>query len=253
MSRALYRLVLRFGWIIGVFLVLVSWFGALAGGLISPRELPILQDVFVRLLHDLASADVWKNILVTVTAWLIAVPLGFSCGVLIAVALFMFPAAYRNLQPYLIFANAVPRVVLAPVFILAFGLGIQNRVALGVSLILFPTILGVHGGLRLCDPAMLASVEIFGARTRDIWRHVRLPAVLPYLVSNWRLAMSLGLLGAIVGEILVAPSGLGYLLRIRAGIFDLSGVFSALFLVLALALSLNLLTDRVAARLLRWQ
>ncbi len=253
MSRPVYRLALRFGWVLGIALVLISWFAASALGLVNPREVPNPGDVFVHLLQDIASLEVWKNVFVTFAAWLISVPLGFLCGVLIAIALFVSPTAYRMLQPYIVFANAVPRVVLAPLFILAFGLGLQNRIALGVSLILFPTILGVYGGLRLCDPAMLASVEIFGASRQDIWRHVRIPAVLPYLVSNWRLATSLGLLGAIVGEILLAPSGLGYLLRIRAGIFDLSGVFSTLFLVLGLALSLNLVTDVVAARLLRWQ
>ncbi len=192
MRRRLYRLALRFGWILGLALVLVIWSAMTKLRLVSAREVSGPAERVRHLMQDVASVDVWKNVFATFAAWAISVPLGFACGVLIAAGLFVSPAAYRAFQPYIIFANAVPRVVLAPLFILAFGLGLQNRVALGISLILFPTILGVYGGLRLCDPAMLTSIQIFGASNRDIWRHVRIPAVLPYLVSNWRLATSPG-------------------------------------------------------------
>jgi NitT/TauT family transport system permease protein len=251
--RRLHDASLRAGWAIGLLLLALAWLVASGTGAIGADVVPPLSAVVARFAGDLGSPATWRQVGITARAWFLAVPLGFVAGVFIAAVCATSPKVFRALQPYLVLANAIPRVVLAPVFILALGLGTASRVALSVSLILFPTILGVYGGLRLCDPALLASVELFGGDRRALWRHVRLPAALPYLVANWRLATNLGLLGAIVGEILIAPNGIGWIIRTRAGIFDVAGVFSALLIILALALLVNVVTDRVSRRLLRWQ
>jgi NitT/TauT family transport system permease protein len=251
--QRLYLLAPRVGPFLGVALLVAAWYAATAGGLATEKVLPAPQDVLARFAADVVSPQVWQNIGITIQAWFLAAPIGYLLGVAIALLLATWTSMQRWLHPYLILANSVPRVVLAPVFILALGLGLGSRVALGVSLIVFPVALGVYGGFRLCDPVLVNSVSMFGAGKRALWMHVRLPAALPYLVSNWRLAASLGLLGAIVGEILIAPNGLGWLIRTRSGIFDVAGVFSVLVIILALALIVNLASDRVAARLLRWQ
>lgn len=249
----LHHLMLRVGWLVGLIVLALAWYVASASGLVSEKVLPSPQSVMGKFVQDVVSAQVWQNLGITLQAWFLAVPIGYLCGVAIALALIAVPQMQRAIHPYLVLGNSIPRVVLAPVFILALGLGLSSRVALGVSLIIFPVALGVYGGFRLCEPALLNSVAMFGAGRRAQWLHVRLPAALPYLVSNWRLAASLGLLGAIVGEILIAPNGLGWLIRIRSGVFDVSGVFSVLLIILALAMIVNLATDAVAARLLRWQ
>lgn len=252
MSRSITGILRRFGWLIGLTIVVSVWAVASLAGLASPRTLPPPHHVLVRLGDDLNSVAVWRSVWTTITAWMTSALAGFALGALIAAWLTVAPAAYRAMQPYLLFANAIPRVVLAPVFILALGLGLANRIALGVSLVVFPVTIGIHGALQLHDSRMVACLQLFGANRLDIWWHVRIPAAAPYLISNWRLASSLGLLGAIAGEILIASSGLGFLLRMRAGIFDVIGVFSVLIMILSLALAVNFLTDLVAARALRW-
>lgn len=248
-----YSLAERAGWLLGVAILGCVWLAVWALGAVDPRVLPPPHTVLATLLTDLQTFETWQNILVTLQAWALAVPIGFFSAAAVAIGLAMSPSGFRALQPYILIMNAVPRLVLAPIFILGFGLGISSRVALGVSLIVFPVILGIHGALRLVDPALLASVAGFGASGRALWWHVRLPSALPFLVANWRLATGLGLLGAIVGEILVAPNGLGWLLRIRAGVFDVAGVFSVLVIVLGLALLVSVITDFFSARLLKWQ
>ena len=243
---------MRLGWVYGLILFAAGWFLVSELGLIREDILPAPQDVLTRMALDLSQGETWQNIGVTTRAWLLATPLGYLSGFVIAILLIASPLVFRAVQPYLLMANSIPLVVLAPIFILSLGIGLSSRVAIGISIIVFPAIFGIYGGMRLCDPRLIASVEMFGASRRQVWTLVRIPAALPYLVTNWRLAVSLGLLGAVVGEILISPSGLGWLIRVRGSLFDLSGIFSVLFIILILALGSNALTDLAATRILKW-
>ena len=142
-------------------------------------------------------------------------------------------------DPYVKMANALPRVVLAPIFMLWLGLGIWSKVALGVTLVFFIVFFNVYQGVKEVSPVVLANARLIGMNERQLFRNVYWPSALSWMFSSLHTSVGFALVGAVVGEYLGSAAGLGYLIHQAEGVFDTTGVFAGMFILAAFVLVMD--------------
>lgn len=239
--------------LVGVLAFLAVWFLVARSGMVSALALPPPRAVLERVVEDVGEGQLLPAVGQTTIGWGLGLGIGLILGVVWGFALAQSTFLYALFRPYLMFFNAMPRIILAPFAILLFGLGVASKVAVSVSLVVFVVTLGVYGAVTSVPLQLIHSLELMGGNRRTVWRHVVLPGALPYFLGSLRVSVSLALLGVIVGEILVSTEGLGRLIALRGLGFDVEGVFSALVALGVLAAVGNAAIDLLSGRLLKWQ
>jgi NitT/TauT family transport system permease protein len=194
-------------------------------------------------------AHLWTTLEETVLAFAIGAALGLAVGLWLGLA----PAASALLDPFITAANAMPRVVLAPIFMVWFGLGIWSKVALGVTLVFFIVFFNVYQGVKEVSPGVLSNAVMLGANRRQLLRHVYLPSATSWLFSSLHTAVGMAFVGAVVGEYLGSARGVGYLIQQAEGAFDINTVFAGILVLTAFALVLDVAVSAAEARLLAWR
>jgi len=211
------------------------------------------SSVAERVARWFASGEVYVHIYVTSLETLLAFLVGSLLGVGVGFAFALSPALSRVFDPYVKVANAMPRIVLAPIFTLWFGLGILSKVAFGVTLVFFVVFFNTYQGVREVDRNVLNNARMLGATDRDLLRHVLLPSALVWILSSLHTSVGLALVGAVVGEYLGSARGLGYLIHQAEALFDTTGVFAGLVVLAGFVLVVDLLVSSVERHLLRWK
>jgi len=209
--------------------------------------------VLSRLWIWFASGEIYRHLWVTLVETLLAFAIGTLLGVAIGIWLALSPAASAILDPYIKGVNAMPRLILAPIFFLWFGLGIASKVALGVTLVFFVVFFNVYQGVREVSPNVLANARMLGASPRQLLRHVYLPSALSWVFASLHNSVGLAFVGAVVGEYLGSAEGVGYLIHQAEGVFDTNAVFAGIVLLTALALLLDGFVGLIEKRLMVWQ
>ncbi len=147
----------------------------------------------------------------------------------------------------------MPRVILAPIFSVWFGLGIASKVALGVTLVFFIVFFNVYQGVKEVSPVILANAKMLGASQRQLLRHVYLPSAMSWVFASLHNAVGLAFVGAVVGEYLGSAAGVGYLIHQAEGVFDINTVFAGILLLTAFALILDWAVTWAEKKLMVWQ
>ena len=156
-------------------------------------------------------------------------------------------------DPYVKAANALPRVVLAPIFALWFGLGIWSKVALGFTLVFFIVFFNVYQGIKEVSPTVLANARMLGMNERQLLRHVYWPAALTWMFSSLHTSVGFALVGAVVGEYLGSAGGLGYKIHEAESVFDVTGVFSGMLILAIFVIVIDTVVTMIENRLLVWR
>src|SRR6202008_2227418 len=156
-------------------------------------------------------------------------------------------------DPYVKMVNALPRVVLAPIFTLWFGLGAASKIALGITLVFFIVFFNVYQGVREVSPTILANARMLGMNDRALMRHVYWPSALSWMFSSLHTSVGFAVVGAVVGEYLGSAAGLGYMIQQAEGIFDVAGVFAGMVVLTAFVLAIDFLVTLAERRLLVWR
>ena len=199
------------------------------------------------------SGALWSNTRSTMTAVLIAWVLAGLAGVAAGLALGLMPRTERVLSPYLDAANAMPRIALAPLLIVALGIGTSAKVALASTLVFFIVLSGARAGVRSTDAEWLRLSTVLGARKHQLFFKVLLPVATPAIFAALRLGLIYSLLGVVGSELISARDGLGQLIAYDSSVFQMDGVFGILVLLAVIAVILNQLLSFLERRLLRWQ
>lgn len=197
--------------------------------------------------------DLWPNYWATLQATVIGLVIAVVIGTPIGLALGLMTTVQRVFAPFLSALNAMPRIALAPVFIIVFGITMSAKVALSVSLVIFIMILNAMAGVSAADPEALRMMVTMGASKSQILRKVVLPAALPSILVGIRLGLIYSLLGVIASELIASADGLGQMIARSAGVFDLATVYAVLLLLMITAALFNTLSELAGRRLLRWQ
>lgn len=194
-----------------------------------------------------------RDLLWTLVSTFLAFAIGSAAGILTSLVFITWPAVEKFSDPLLSALNALPRIALAPLFLLWFGLGIWSKVALGASLTYFIVLSSAVAGIRGTNSDHLTLARTMGASQRQTFIRITLPNAVPTIFSGLRLGLIYALLGVIAGEIIAAQYGLGQQLSYLAGSFQISGVFAVLAILALLGTSLLWAMNRIESRLLRWQ
>ena len=198
-------------------------------------------------------ATIYSHLLVTLIetalAFAIGTLLGLACGLWLALS----PLAAAIFDPYIKALNSMPRVILAPIFAVWFGLGIASKVALGVTLVFFIVFFNVYQGVKEVSPVVLANARMLGASQRQLLRHVYVPSATSWMFSSLHTSVGLAFVGAVVGEYLGSSRGVGYLILQAEGSFDINTVMAGILVLTAFALALDAAVGRIERRLMRWQ
>lgn len=234
--------------------LVLAWQGIAVTGYINPIFIGdpfgigryLFESVFVT--HEMLVHLFW-----TMVATLSAFACGTVAGVLLGLLFVAFPIVEKFLDPILSGLNALPRIALAPLFLLWFGLGVWSKIALGFSLTFFIVLASTIAGARAVSADHITLARTLGARPSQTFMEITLPGAVPTIFSGLRLGLIYALLGVIGGEIIAAQFGLGQLLTYLAGTFQIDGVFAVLFVLALVGTTLTWIMTAIEMRLLRWR
>jgi NitT/TauT family transport system permease protein len=198
-------------------------------------------------------ADIYRHLAVTLAETLLAFGIGSVLGLAAGLWLALQPMASAILEPYIKALNSMPRIILAPIFAVWFGLGIASKVALGVTLVFFIVFFNVYQGVKEVSPVVLANARMLGADKRALLRHVYLPSATSWVFSSLHTSVGLAFVGAVVGEYLGSSQGVGYLILQAEGTFDINTVMAGILVLTAFALVLDGAVGRIERKLMKWQ
>ena len=253
---AVYHLLL----LAGVFLF---WYAMTEPGLIPPFYFddptrakfffgqPI--EVAKRIWTWFAGGSVYLHLGVTLIETLLAFAIGTALGLALGLWLALSPTASTLADPYIKAMNAMPRVILAPIFAVWFGLGITSKVVFGITLVFFIVFFNVYQGVKEVSPVVLANARMLGATGRQLLRYVYLPSAMSWVFSSLHTSVGLAFVGAVVGEYLGSAKGVGYLIHQAEGVFDIDTVLAGILVLTMCALILDFIVTRIEGRLLVWR
>jgi NitT/TauT family transport system permease protein len=200
-----------------------------------------------------AGGVIYQHLWVTLQETALAFMIGSALGLAVGLWLGLSPTASALFDPYITALNAMPRVVLAPIFMVWFGLGIWSKVAFGVTLVFFIVFFNVYQGVREVSPVVLNNTVMLGANRKQLLRYVYLPSATSWVFSSLHTAVGMAFVGAVVGEYLGSARGVGYLIQQAEGAFDINTVFAGILVLTAFALVLDFAVGRAERRLLVWR
>jgi NitT/TauT family transport system permease protein len=210
-------------------------------------------DVFSQIFDWFRTGVIWKHLLITLWESILAFVIGSLSGVMVGFWFARQPRVAAVFDPYVKMVNALPRVVLAPIFTLWLGLGISSKVALGVTLVFFIVFFNVYQGVKEVSTTVLANGRMLGMSERQLMRHVYWPSALSWMFSSLHTSVGFAVVGAVVGEYLGSAAGLGYLIQQAEGVFDVAGVFAGMFVLSAFVILIDMVVTVVERRLLAWR
>ena len=210
-------------------------------------------DVFGQVINWFSSGVIWKHLLITLWESILAFVLGSAAGAIVGFWFARQPRVAAVFDPYVKMVNALPRVVLAPIFTLWLGLGIWSKVALGVTLVFFIVFFNVYQGVKEVSTVVRDNARMLGMNERQLMRHVYWPSALSWMFSSLHTSVGFAVVGAVVGEYLGSAAGLGYLIQQAEGVFDVAGVFAGMFVLSSFVILIDMGVTLVERRLLVWR
>ena len=221
--------------------------------LLPPFFFSTPYEVAARVVRWFVEGTIWKHLWITLVEAMLAFVVGSLAGVLIGFWFARKPTINAVFDPYVKMLNALPRVVLAPIFALWFGLGIASKVALGVTLVFFIVFFNVYQGVKEVSPTVLANARMLGMSERQLMRHVYWPSALSWMFSSLHTSVGFAVVGAVVGEYLGSAAGLGYIIQQAEGVFDVAGVFAGMFVLAVFVIVIDMIVTAIEKRLLVWR
>ena len=245
----------RYSWVrqvVALLILLALWEAAGRAGMLNPLYLPSPSQIGAALVDLFSDGRIWPHLEATFTAALGGLVLGIAVGAVLGVAAALVRLIAELLEPVMTLLNAVPRVILAPLFVIWLGIGIASKIALSFILVAVLIFFTVFTGIRQVDRRMVERVITLGGDRWALVRHVYLPSVTAWILSNLKIAVGFAFTGALVGEFVAATHGLGYLLSFAQSTYNAALMFALIVLILAVVLLIFGIAGRLEKYLLRW-
>lgn len=233
-------------------ITLLAW-GFLSGPVLNPQFFGSPDGVLERLVQWSASGVLWSNTWITVQEVVLGFLFGSAAGAIVAYLVAPIRAIWDVINPFVMALYAIPKVALAPLFIVWFGIGLDMKIILAAVSVFFLVFLNTAVGVHEVDRGLISAARLMGASKRDIALKVTLPASMSGLFTGLRVAIPYAVIGAVIGELVASNRGLGYLISDSSARFDTNGVFAALVVLSVLATLLNFLVSLLSDRANRWK
>jgi len=217
-------------------LVIVMWEVIVDALAISPVILPPPSAIFLRMIAQLGV--LWDNAIPTAVQSLVSFALSVVFGGLLGILLVYVKPAREALYPNVVLFQLIPKVAVAPLFMLWFGIGWEARVSIAVFVAFFPIVISTAAGLNSVDPILLRLCQSLTATPLQVFFKVRLPSSLPHIFSGMKISMTLAIIGVIVGEFITSQNGLGYIILFAGSRLDTSLVMAAILVLCIVGLVL---------------
>jgi NitT/TauT family transport system permease protein len=232
---------------------LAVWQAVGIAGWLNPLYAPTPGQIGAVLVELFQSGRIWTHLEATFTSALAGLALGSAAGILLGVVAALVPRVAELLEPVMTLLNAIPRIVLAPLFVIWFGIGIGSKIALAFILVAVLIFFTVVTGIRHVDRRMVERVVTLGGGRWALVRHVYLPSVAASVLGNLKVAVGFAFTGAVVGEFVAATRGLGYLLSFAQSTYNSALMLALVLLIMVVVLAIFALAGRLERHLLRWK
>ena len=211
------------------------------------------DQIFLRIWEWFAGGEIYRHLFVTLYETLMAFVIGTVSGLFVGLWLARAPTAAAVLDPFIKGLNSMPRVILAPIFAVWFGLGPASKIALGVTLVFFIVFFNVYQGVREVNPTVLASARMLGATNRQLMRTGYIPSAMSWVFSSLHTSVGMAFVAAVIGEYLGSAEGVGYLILQAETTFDMNTVMAGILVLTAFALVIDRAVSGLERRFMRWQ
>ena len=222
-------------------------------GWIDPFYAPPPTAIADTLAGLFADGEIWGHLQATFGAALLGLALGLIAGALLGFIAALVPLIAELLEPVMAMLNAVPRVILAPLFIIWLGIGIGSKVALSFVLVVVLTFFAVYNGIRDVDSRLVERVRTLGGGPLVVLREVYIPSVVAWVMGSLKVAVGFAFTGAVVGEFVASSQGLGYLLSFAQSTYNAALSLALILLVMTFVMLLFTAAGQLERHLLRWK
>ena len=238
---------------VALLLLLAVWEAASRAGLLDPFYAPPPSTV-AEVMFTLASGgDLWPHLGATATAAFAGLLVGLVLGIVLGFAAALAPLVADLLEPVMILLNAIPRVILAPLFVIWLGIGLASKLALATILVAVLIFFAVYNGVREVDRRLVERVRTLGGGRRTLVREVYVPSVTSWVLGSFKVAVGFAFTGAVVGEFVASSRGLGYLLQFAQSTYNAALTIALILIIMGVVLLLFACAERIERRLLRWR
>jgi NitT/TauT family transport system permease protein len=232
--------------------LLTGWELSVRAGVMPAFLLPAPSKLVGQFLTDITTrATLWEAFYT-----FSEIILGFAAGAVVAIglgaAIALVPMIEKIVWPYIITLQTIPKVAIAPLLIIWFGFGIESKILIVALICFFPVLVNAVAGFKGTDSRQILLMSAMDATTWQVFRMVRLPNAVPFLIAGFQIAVVLSVIGAVIGEFLGASNGLGALIVIRQANMDVTGVFSVLAMLSIIGLAMNLAVTTLSRKLAFW-
>lgn len=196
---------------------------------------------------------IYRDLWVTMTETFLGYFAGAILGLVVGLVLSRLETLAKILDPFIVALNGIPRVALAPLFIIWFGIDIKSKIVLASTLVFFITFYNTFAGVRGVEESFKNVARVMGASERQIFLKVILPAASPWIITGLKMSLPFALIGAIIGEFMAASKGLGFRLQLYTGLFNTTGAIAVIFILMMMMIAFNAVLSRIEEHLLRWR
>jgi NitT/TauT family transport system permease protein len=241
------------GWRLSIIVVGLAAWQFSSGRLIKPFWISSPLAIWDQLSEWIATGELWLHVEVTLTETVMGFAFGALSGVAVGLALGLNRRLAAVLDPFIVAFYSLPKIALAPLFILWFGVGLTSKVVLATFVVFFLVFYNTYAGTLAVEQELVDVLRLMGGSRWQIVRKVILPSALIWIFTGMKSSVPYALIGAVVGEMMASNKGLGYLIQAAAGQYDTAGVFAALFVLMIIATGLHELLKQSERVLLRWR
>ncbi len=221
--------------------------------LFDPGIVPSPRAIWAHLWKITLDGSLEFNAWITIQETVVGFSIGAAAGIAMGFGVGRYPALAEILDPFILAVYSIPKVALAPLFVVWFGIGIWMKIVLAAVTVLFIVFFNTLAGVRNVDRDLVDAVWLMGAKPRDVLFKVLVPSAMSWALTGVRIAIPYALIGAIIGELIASNRGIGYLISAAASGYDTAGVFAVLIVLTILAMLLNAVVDVIDRRLSKWK
>ena len=233
--------------------LLAVWEVLSRSGVLNAFYAPPPSAVATVLASLFADGQIWTHLEATFAAALAGLVAGLVLGILLGFAAALTPLVAELLEPVMILLNAIPRVILAPLFVIWLGIDLASKVALALILVAVLVFFAVYSGIKEVDQRLVERVRTLGGGRTVLIREVYVPSVTAWVLGNLKVAVGFAFTGAVVGEFVASSRGLGYLLQFAQSTYNAALTIALIALIMAFVLVLFAAAEQLERRLLRWR
>ena len=234
-------------------IALLAFWQFSSGRLIDPLFVSAPNLVGLRLWRWILDGTLWSNLSVT----LYATALGFIIGALVGFVLGLVFGRYQTVadifDPYITALYSIPKIALAPLFIIWFGIGIESKVAVSAAIVFFVVFLNTYAGVRDVNPLFIHATRIMGGNEAHVLQHVVIPSATSWVITGLKVSVPYALVGTVIGEFMSANRGIGYIIATATGLFDTTSVYAGLLVLGVVGAVINVALKHAETWLLRWK